>query len=333
MNTAPESVPTQRPSPSCDGAASALAGAGPAGAGRPLGEQATPADDLLRAALAEDLGLPPGAPLDGERDLTSLHTVPADLMARATLVSKAAGVLAGLEFFARVFHLLGPGVRVLGLVPDGTRLEPGLAVATLRGPARLLLTGERTALNLVQRASGVATCTAEFVAAAPGVRILDTRKTTPALRVVERAAVRAGGGENHRFGLFDELMIKNNHLDLARRPLAELLREARAAVGPRVRITAEARDRAEAEDAVRGGADVVLLDNFQPDALLALCRDLRVLADGLGRAVELEASGGIRLENAGRYARAGLDRLSIGALTHSAPALDLSLRIEREERP
>ena len=205
----------------------------------------------------------------------------------------------------------------------------GDIVAEVEGLARALLTAERIGLNFIQRMSGIATLTARFVSLAEGrARILDTRKTTPGLRVLERYAVRCGGGENHRFGLFDEAMVKENHIELAGRPLVEVLTSMRSELGPGVRITSEARDRAEAEDGVRGGADVVLLDNMSPATMSELCPVLRALASERGRPVELEASGGIDLTTLAAVSASGVDRISIGALTHSAPALDLSLDLE-----
>ena len=274
---------------------------------------------LLAAALAEDLG--PG-------DLTTETVVPEGARARGRLVARSSGVLAGGEICARVFQRLDPAVRVHPRLADRSELARGDVVLELEGRARALLVGERTALNLVQRLSGIATLTARFVAAARPVRVLDTRKTTPGLRALEKYAVTCGGGENHRFGLYDEAMLKNNHLDLARTDLATLLALLRARHGPELRITAEARDEREALAAVAGGADVVLLDNFTPSALGALCPRLRAAARARARALELEASGGITLENAPEFARSGVDRISVGALTHSAPALDLALRLE-----
>jgi nicotinate-nucleotide pyrophosphorylase (carboxylating) len=216
-------------------------------------------------------------------------------------------------------------------VDDGARVAPATVVAELTGPARALLVGERTALNLVQRLSGIATLTARFVEACAATgsrtRVLDTRKTTPGWRALEKHAVRCGGGENHRFGLFDEAMIKNNHVDLGRREVNALVGALRTR-HPDLRITAEARDEREALGAIAGGADVVLLDNFAPEVLSALCPKLRAAARGRARPLELEASGGVTLANVARFAASGVDRISIGALTHSAPALDLSLRLE-----
>jgi nicotinate-nucleotide pyrophosphorylase (carboxylating) len=281
--------------------------------------QAAEVERLLTAALAEDIG--PG-------DLTTETVVPEAARARARLIARTGGVLAGGEVFVRVFERLDPAVRVPRRIDDGARFAAGDALIELEGRARALLMGERTALNLVQRLSGIATLTARFVAAARPVRVLDTRKTTPGLRALEKHAVVCGGGENHRFGLFDEAMLKNNHLDLVRADLGTLLARLRARHGPELRITAEARDEREALAAVAGDADVVLLDNFTPAALSALCPRLRAAARGRIRPLELEASGGITPENAAEFARSGVDRISVGALTHSAPALDLALRLE-----
>jgi len=278
-------------------------------------------DRLLRAVLEEDLG---------SGDLTSEAVLGPETLARARLIARAPGVLAGLSVFARVFTLLDPGARVEPLAADGQPVERDQELCRIVGRARALLAGERSALNLIQRLSGIATLTARFVAAAQGrARILDTRKTTPGLRLLEKYAVRCGGGENHRFGLFDQGMLKNNHLDLAGGDLAGLIARVRAHAGPDRLLSAEARDASEALAGVRGGADVVLLDNLDPAALRELCPRLRQVAAEERRAVELEASGGITLENVADYARSGVDRLSIGALTHSAPALDLALRMER----
>jgi nicotinate-nucleotide pyrophosphorylase (carboxylating) len=285
----------------------------------------------LRRALDEDARSAAGAPQGEGRtgDITSEHAIPAEARAQARLVAKSRGILAGLAAFARTVELCDPRAQVELLARDGGALEPGQVVARARGSARALLRAERTALNVVQRLSGIATLTARFVERAGGrARILDTRKTTPGLRVLEKYAVRCGGGENHRFGLFDEAMLKNNHVDLAGRPLGELVQRLRAELGPRVRIHAEARDEAEGLSAVEGGADVVLLDNLSVERMTALCPRLRAAARG--RALEIEASGGVDLDSVAAIAASGVDRVSVGALTHSAPALDLSLYLERE---
>ncbi|MDA0948285.1 MAG: carboxylating nicotinate-nucleotide diphosphorylase [Planctomycetota bacterium] len=276
----------------------------------------------VEAALAEDLG---------SGDVTSEGAVPAEARAVARLVAKEEGVIAGLDLFVAAFELRDPEARIECAAADGDAVRAGQELVRVEGRARALLEAERTALNFIQRLSGTATLTRRFVeavAASPGVRVLDTRKTTPGLRLFEKHAVRAGGGENHRFGLFDEAMIKENHAALAGRPVPEALRALRAQLGDSVRITCEARDEAEALAAVEGGADVVLLDNFAAGELPAVCARLRAAASGAGRAVELEASGGLTLETVAQYAAAGVDRLSVGALTHSARALDLSLYLE-----
>lgn len=277
-------------------------------------------DRVLRAALSEDLG--PG-------DVTTEVLVPRGRRARGTLVAKAEGVAAGLGVFGRVFALLDPSARVEPLARDGERFRPGDELVRVEGEARALLEGERTALNFVQRMAGIATTAARYVAAAGDrARICDTRKTTPGLRLLEKHAVRCGGATNHRLGLYDEVMVKNNHVDVAGAPMGALLSALRAAHGAGMRITAEARDEAEALGAAAGGADCVLLDNLSVERLGALCPRVRAAAASAGRTVELEASGGITLENVAAVAATGVDRISIGALTHSAPALDLSFRIE-----
>lgn len=283
-------------------------------------------DPLLLAALAEDLG----GEVDPSRDVTSRVTLAPGAAARGRLVAKSNGVLAGLPMFARVFELLDPDVHSTALAGDGDAIAPGQELLRVEGDARALLVGERTALNVVQRLSGIATQTARYVERVAGrARVLDTRKTTPGRRRFDRYAVRCGGGENHRYGLFDEAMVKNNHLDLSGERLAVLLARLRAELGAQVRITAEARDTAEAEEAVRGGADVVLLDNFAPQRLAEVLVGLRALAAQLGHVVEFEASGGIDFGTLDSFAATGVDRLSIGALTHSAPSLDLSFALER----
>jgi nicotinate-nucleotide pyrophosphorylase (carboxylating) len=293
----------------------------------------------VRPALAEDLG---------RGDLTSSTAVPEQARARARLVCKSEGVIAGLAVFARAFELSDPTARIEFAAADGARCAKGTELARIEGSARGLLAAERTALNFIQRLSGIATLTARYVALASAAteakagakggatgsatagapRILDTRKTTPNLRLLEKYAVRCGGGENHRFGLYDEVMVKENHIELAGRDIPAVLRDLRRAVGPSVRITSEARDEKEARAGVEGGADVILLDNMSASELARLCPLLRAEAAALGRTVELEASGGIDERTLAAVARSGVDRLSIGALTHSAPALDLSLELE-----
>ena len=291
-------------------------------AGRPEPLDTDAVRTAVQAALEEDLD---------SGDVTSLGAVPEAARAAARLVAKEAGVVAGLDLFVCAFELRDPEARVTRRVDDGDAVVVGQELVRIEGRARALLEAERVALNFIQRLSGTATLTRRFVEAVaegPSVRVLDTRKTTPGLRLFEKHAVRAGGGENHRFGLFDEAMIKENHAALAGVPVPEALRALRAHVGPGVRITCEARDEAEALAAVEGGADVVLLDNFEASVLPPVCERLRAAAAAAGRRVELEASGGLTLETVAAYGATGVDRLSIGALTHSARALDLSLYLE-----
>jgi len=266
----------------------------------------------LRAVLAEDLG--PG-------DVTSRLCVPEGADGAGRVTAKAPGVVAGIGIAEAVFDVVSDGaVRCEAAVTDGDRVGTGDPVLLVRGPARALLAGERTALNLLIRLSGVATLTARFVAAVAGTgaRILDTRKTTPGLRALEKAAVVDGGGTNHRYALYDAVLVKENHLAFSGAGLAEAL-AARPAGLPAI-VEAESMD--EYRLAAEAGADVVMLDEFTPEQVAAV-----VAERGDAPRPELEVSGGITLDNVRAYAEAGADRISIGALTHSAPPLDLSLRI------
>lgn len=277
---------------------------------------------LIAAALAEDLG-------DGGDVTTRLTLGERSPTATARLVAKAPGRLSGVGVAAQVFRTVDGSVSCLAHKEDGDAVAPGDLVLEVRGAARALLEAERTALNLIGRLSGVATQTARFVEAVAGTRaaIVDTRKTTPAQRLLEKQAVLHGGGVNHRIGLYDEVLIKENHFAMAAEEghaglVARLRREAPAGM----RITAEARDLTEARACADGGADVILLDNFDP---AGLAEAVTALADHPRReALALEASGGVDLSTVAAVAASGVDRISIGALTHSAPALDLSLLIE-----
>lgn len=278
---------------------------------------------IVRRALAEDLG----GEVAVDRDLTTAACVAPSNEATARLVAREPGVMAGLEVFIATFRLLDGGATVEVRRADGESFEAGEVLANVRCEAAALLVAERTALNFLQRLCGVAACTAAFVERAAGkARVLDTRKTTPGLRCLERYAVRCGGGENHRFGLSDEVMIKDNHVDLARLSLEEVVQRARAAVSDDVRVTAEARDLEEARAAVLGGADVVMLDNIAPAEMRAMLEELRALA--ADRVVEFEASGGVTLETIAEVAGCGVERVSVGGLTHSAPAIDLALEVD-----
>lgn len=282
-------------------------------------------DEWLRAALAEDLG---------ERgDITSALALggrgPA---ATGRILAKEAGWLSGLLPATRVFTLVDPDVVVTLRRKDGAAVEPADEVLTVAGPAASLLEAERTALNLLAHLSGISSLTARFVAAVAGTRarIVDTRKTLPGLRLLEKAAVVHGGGSNHRLGLYDEVLLKENHFAFAGGDHAALVTRVKAAAPPGMRITAEARDLAEALAAADGGADVLLLDNFTIAGLAEAVTRLGA-HPRRGRFL-LEASGGVSLAMAGAIARTGVDRISVGALTHSAPALDLSMLLDEAPR-
>jgi nicotinate-nucleotide pyrophosphorylase (carboxylating) len=265
---------------------------------------------LVALALEEDLG--------GVGDITSALLVPAGASATARVVARRAGVLAGRAAGEEV--LRATGVSGDWLLDDGDRLEPGSVVADVHGPARAVLTAERTLLNLLCHLSGVATLTAEYVAAAAPATVLDTRKTTPGMRALEKAAVVAGGGANHRMGLFDRVLVKDNHLALAGAGLSDAVARARAA-HPGILVEVEADDLDGVRRALAAGADWILLDNMTP----AVLREAVALVGG--RAL-LEASGGMTLDGARAAGATGVDAVSVGALTHSAPALDLGLDID-----
>ncbi len=272
-------------------------------------------EELIDAALAEDVG-------DG--DVTAEATVDAGVRGRATITQKAPGVISGLGVAEAVFRRLDPAAAIERLGPEGEWREAGAGVLRVEGSARALLTGERTALNFLGRLSGIATLTATVVRAirdAGGqAQLLDTRKTTPGLRALEKRAVADGGGVNHRAGLYDFILIKENHAALAG-GVGEAVRRARE-LRPDLPLAVEVRDPAEIDEALAAGAPRLLLDNMSPDEIRA------AVAQVAGRA-ELEASGGIDPETVLVYATiSGLHYVSMGALTHSAPALDVSLILE-----
>ncbi|MCC6782708.1 MAG: carboxylating nicotinate-nucleotide diphosphorylase [Planctomycetes bacterium] len=282
-------------------------------------------DDLVRRALGEDLG-PNGV------DLTTAVALRTPRRARARIVAKSAGVLAGLPLALAAFSSCDPAVHLVPHRRDGERVERGGLVLEIAGDAAALLRAERSALNFLQQLSGIATLTRAFVdaVAGTGAAILDTRKTSPGLRAVEKYAVRMGGGTNHRFGLFDQILLKENHFACAAPESVESVVARAVARSPAgVPVVAEARDLGEALAAVRGGAQIVMLDNFElGTGLRDAVRAVRGEAARLGRRVALEISGGIVLDNVAAYAACGVDRISVGALTHSAKALDLSLLVE-----
>ncbi|MDW8310275.1 MAG: carboxylating nicotinate-nucleotide diphosphorylase [Verrucomicrobiales bacterium] len=271
----------------------------------------------VRHALAEDIG---------RGDVTSLAVVPAGARAVAVLRAREPLVVAGLVFAETAFRLRSGAVQVQRLARDGQRVAAGAVLLRVRGPARAILSAERVALNFVQRLSGIATLTAQFVAATRGTRarILDTRKTTPGWRGFEKYAVRCGGGQNHRRGLFDMVLIKDNHLAMLRgarpNPIAVAVRAARRRF-PNLRVEVEADTLAQVRQGVEAGADVILLDNM---TVRQLREAVRLVA---GRA-QTEASGGVTLRNVGAIARTGVDFISVGALTHSARAVDVGLDFE-----
>lgn len=267
-------------------------------------------DALVRRALAEDLGT---------GDVTSEATVPAGARARATITQKQAGVIFGIDVARLTFRLLDPDVEVRELAAEGQWREPG-PVLELLGSARALLAGERTALNFLQRLSGVATLAARCVAAVDGTgaQVLDTRKTTPGLRALEKAAVAAGGATNHRAGLYDAILIKENHIALAGGVAAAV--DAARSHAPDLLLEVECRNTEEIDAALAAKPDRILLDNMTPD-------QLRAAVDRVAGRASLEASGGVTLETLFEHASTGVQFVSMGAITHSAPALDLSLTL------
>jgi len=271
-------------------------------------------EPIVRAALAEDLGR--------AGDITTDAVVPSDAEVAAVIVARKAGVLAGLEAGLLAFELLDPGLRLERICADGSRLERGKAVASISGRGRPVLAAERVALNLVFRMSGIATATRSLVDAIEGhkAKIVCTRKTTPGLRILEKEAVRLGGGANHRFGLDDAMLIKDNHVVLAG-GVGPALERARAQAGHLVKIELEVDTLDQLGEALEHGVDAILLDNMDPPTLR---RAVEMVA---GRAVT-EASGRITRETAPEIAAAGVDLISSGWITHSAPILDLGLDID-----
>ncbi len=288
--------------------------------------EGTIADTLIRLAIDEDLG--------DLGDITSAALIPSDALGSVRFVARSKGVLAGLPIVERLvadFELQACWEPEL---IDGDRLEPGTVIARLSGPMRSLLSLERPALNFLQHMSGIATLTDRFVAAVAGtgVLIMDTRKTTPGWRALEKYAVRCGGGVNHRFGLSDAVLIKDNHLAWLQsvmglgmsQAIAASIKGARAIAPPRTIIEIEVDSLEHLECALVCAPDIILVDNFSQESLAAAVRR----RDAVAPAVKLEASGGVKLENVAAMAGTGVDRISIGALTHSAPALDIALDYE-----
>lgn len=287
---------------------------------------APPSADVVAAivanALAEDRA---------GFDVTTRATVARDQRGAATILYKQAGVVCGLDVVREVFRQVSPEIEVRASTSDGAWVESGTTVAAVQGPLGPMLSGERVALNLLQRMSGIATLAHQYVEAATGggwTRVVDTRKTTPGLRALERYAVRTGGAHNHRDTLQDGVLIKDNHIEAAAQrgvAIPELLASVRAEVAHTLRIEIEVTTPEMAREALTGGADVVLLDNMTPAMMAAIVAEARAQPEY--ERVLFEASGGITLETIASVAATGVDLISCGALTHSAPALDISLDV------
>ena len=267
-------------------------------------------DAIIDAALREDMP---------EGDITSESIIPADARSEAIFLAKEDGILAGLAVARRVFEKIDSAVEFTGKIQDGAAFHKSDILARLKGPTIALLKGERTALNFLQHLSGVATTTRRFVDSVAGTKakILDTRKTTPGLRLLEKYAVKTGGGTNHRISLSDMVLIKDNHLRHVG-SVAESVRRARVAIRPGIRIEVEAADLAQVRDALAAGADMIMLDNMTLEGM----REAVALTAGR---VPLEASGNMSLDRVRAVAETGVDFISVGALTHSARAIDISL--------
>jgi nicotinate-nucleotide pyrophosphorylase (carboxylating) len=276
-------------------------------------------EEIIDLALAEDLG---------KGDVTTEALIPSDQQGTGFIVAKEEGILAGIEVAKQVFHRVGPELKVEILTENGARVKPGTKLSKVSGSIASILKAERVALNFLQRLSGIASETNRYVARVEGlpVRIMDTRKTTPGLRSLEKYAVKAGGGENHRINLGDGILIKDNHLAGLRSrglDIKEIVARARQNAPQRLPVEVEVRTVSEALEAVEAGADIVMLDNMNLEDMRKAVKSIH------GRAL-VEASGGITLDNVRAVAETGVDFISIGALTHSARALDISLELEAQ---
>ena len=281
-----------------------------------------PLDEIRKVAeraLAEDAG--PG-------DITTEALIPPGSSSRAVIIAKESGVIAGLPAAEEVFRLLDRSIKFNQKVREGSVISSGQAAAEISGCTRAILTGERAALNIIGRLCGIATAARAFSAktARYGVKIMDTRKTVPGLRMLEKYAVSAGGGCNHRMGLYDAVLIKDNHIQAAAGSIRDMVETARKKTGAGVRIEVEASDLAELEDALGGNPDIILLDNMAP----SMVRDAVCMAREKSPSVLLEVSGNITLENVEEYASCGPDMISVGALTHSVKNFDFSLKMDIE---
>lgn len=271
-------------------------------------------DDLLTLAFAEDVG-------DG--DHTTLSTIPADAMGKQQLIVKEEGILAGVDVARMVFEKFDPSLKMTTYINDGVHVKPGDVAFVVEGPVRSLLQTERTMLNIMQRMSGIATMTAKYQQKLSGLKtkVLDTRKTTPGMRMLEKEAVKIGGGMNHRIGLFDMILIKDNHVDFAG-SITNAVNRARAYLkekGKDLKIEVEVRNTPEIEEALGLNVDRIMLDNFTPERT----REAVKLINGR---CEIESSGGITLDTLREYGECGVDYISVGALTHSVKGLDMSFK-------
>ncbi len=272
-------------------------------------------DDIIKRAITEDINYV---------DVTTDYLIPDGSVSKAVFIAKDSGVLAGIEIAARVFKLLDENVQVEVHIKDGTAVKKGDIIATIFGDTKTLLKGERTALNLVQHMSGIATATNECVKLTEGTNasIVETRKTLPGLRALQKYSVVAGGGRNHRFNLSDGAMLKDNHID-AYGSLTKAVEALRSKTGHMVKIEVEVRNFDELNEAISVGADVIMLDNMSP-------ADMKKAVEITSGRAKLEASGNITLENIREVAQTGVDIISLGALTHSVKCFDISMRITKE---
>ncbi|MFC1961937.1 carboxylating nicotinate-nucleotide diphosphorylase [Chloroflexota bacterium] len=274
-------------------------------------------NQIIRLALAEDTA---------HGDITSEALVPPNLKGKAAVLVKEKGILAGVEIARKVFHHVDASLEIATLIPDGNQINPGDIAAIVSGSIASILKAERTVLNFLQRLSGIASLTSQYVAAIRDskARITDTRKTTPGIRALEKHAVRLGGGQNHRFHLGDGILIKDNHLTAIhtlRIKLADIVRKAKEKAPPGIKVEVEVTRIDEAEEALAAGADIIMLDNMSP-------AEMKEVVNMIAGKAEIEASGGINLNNVHQIAATGVDIISIGALTHSYQSLDISLELD-----
>lgn len=275
--------------------------------------------DMIDRWLQEDIGT---------GDVTTLSTIPESMRSTAVIHMKEAGIIAGLPIAEQVFRQVDPELKFRALVEEGSRVEHGTIIAEVEGASRSLLLGERLALNLMQRLSGIATKTQKFVERVGDlpVRLVDTRKTTPGHRLLEKYAVRVGGGANHRFGLYDAVMIKDNHIK-ASGGITAAVRAAREAIPHTMKIEVEIETEVQLEEALSAGADIIMLDNMNPARMVEAVKRIRLAAPH----VVIEASGGVNLDTVRSIAETGVDVISVGGLTYSVQALDISLDLDRKK--